>query len=143
VLDLTVPRTALVINVTHVLKRLNGCCSLNQLNKALKDFKLKTGVTLEAFLRGNPGDFKLEGRIVYLVDQDGEKWTPPGGVTIQHGKGKQMGGGDSKSYEAEDRRRRKYDKHSGGNGYHWNDESWSSNSWGSGWAAAGWNSSHW
>ena len=28
-----------VINVSHVLKRLNGCCSLNQLMKALKTFK--------------------------------------------------------------------------------------------------------
>jgi len=74
VLDLTVPRTALVINVSHVLKRLNGCCSLNQLNKALKCFKEKTGVTLETFLRANPMTFKLEGRIVYLVDRDGAKW---------------------------------------------------------------------
>merc|ERR1712137_1302519 len=73
VLDLTVPRTALVINVSHVLKRLNGCCSLNQLTKNKKSFKEKTGVTLEAFLRANPMTFKLEGRIVYLVDRDGEE----------------------------------------------------------------------
>lgn len=77
VLDLTVPRTALVINVSHVLKRLSGCCSLNQLNKALKSFKEKTGVTLECFLRANPMTFKLEGRVVYLVDRDGNKWQAP------------------------------------------------------------------
>lgn len=77
VLDMTVPRTALVINVSHVLKRLNGCCSLNQLTKAIKSFKEKTGVSLEAFLRANPMTFKLEGRIVYLVDRNGEKWIPP------------------------------------------------------------------
>lgn len=76
VLDLTVPRTALVINVSHVLKRLNGCCSLNQLTKAIKMFKEKSGVSLEAFLRANPMSFKLEGRIVHLLDH-GEKWTPP------------------------------------------------------------------
>lgn len=76
VLDMTVPRTALVINVSHVLKRLNGCCSLNQLTKTIKLFKEKTGVTLESFLRANPMTFKLEGRIVYLVDRDGEKWKP-------------------------------------------------------------------
>lgn len=79
VLDLTVPRTALVINVSHVLKRLNGCCSLNQLTKSVKAFKEKFGVTLEAFLRANPTTFKIEGRIVYLVDSDGEKWKPPPG----------------------------------------------------------------
>jgi len=77
VLDMLVPRTALVINVSHVLKRLNGCCSLNQLTKTIKSFKEKTGVSLEAFLRANPATFKLEGRIVYLVDRDGEKWKPP------------------------------------------------------------------
>eukprot|EP00435_Cladocopium_sp_Y103_P026199 s78_g6.t1 len=77
VLDLMVPRTALVINISHVLKRLNGCCSLNQLTKQIRSFKEKTGMSLEAFLRANPMTFKLEGRIVYLVDRDGEKWTPP------------------------------------------------------------------
>ncbi|CAJ1359530.1 unnamed protein product [Effrenium voratum] len=77
VLDLMVPRTALVINISHVLKRLNGCCSLNQLTKAVKSFKEKTGMSLEAFLRANPVNFKLEGRIVYLVGRDGEKWKPP------------------------------------------------------------------
>jgi hypothetical protein len=77
VLDLTVPRTALVINVSHVLKRLSGCCSLNQLNKALKNFREKTEVTLETFLRANPMNFKLEGRIVYLLDRDGQKWKAP------------------------------------------------------------------
>merc|ERR1712060_275931 len=76
VLDMNVPRTALVINVSHVLKRLNGCCSLNQLTKSIKHFNQKTGVSLEAFLRANPMTFKLEGRIVYLVDRDGEKWKP-------------------------------------------------------------------
>jgi len=77
VLDLMVPRTALVINISHVLKRLNGCCSLNQLTKQMRSFKEKTGMSLEAFLRANPMTFKLEGRIVYLVDRDGEKWVPP------------------------------------------------------------------
>lgn len=77
ILDLTVPRTALVINVSHVLKRLSGCCSLNQLTKSIKDFKEKTGVSLEAFLRANPTTFKLEGRIVYLLDRDGSKWQAP------------------------------------------------------------------
>lgn len=77
VLDMTVPRTALVINVSHVLKRLNGCCSLNQLTKNLKAFKDKTGVTLEAFLRANPMTFKLEGRIVHYLDKNGDKWKPP------------------------------------------------------------------
>lgn len=77
VLDLNVPRTALVINVSHVLKRLSGCCSLNQLAKTLKAFKENTGVTLEQFLRANPSTFKLEGRIVFLVDKNGEKWQPP------------------------------------------------------------------
>lgn len=98
VLDLTVPRTALVINVSHVLKRLSGCCSLNQLNKALKSFKEKTGVTLECFLRANPMTFKLEGRVVYLVDRDGNKWNAPkqeGGYheTEQPAKGKGKGKG--------------------------------------------------
>ncbi|CAE7941559.1 unnamed protein product [Symbiodinium necroappetens] len=90
-LDVNVPRTALVINISYVLKRLNGCCSLNQLAKALKSFKApqtvaaafscalktaeeKTGMSLEAksqvFLR-------MQGRIVYLLDRDGEKWQPP------------------------------------------------------------------
>ena len=32
-------RARKVINVSHVLKRLNGCCSLNQLTKVLKSFK--------------------------------------------------------------------------------------------------------
>ncbi|CAE7447668.1 unnamed protein product [Symbiodinium sp. CCMP2456] len=77
VLDVNVPRTALVINISYVLKRLNGCCSLNQLAKALKSFKEKTGMSLEVFLRSNPRTFKLEGRIVYLLDRDGEKWQPP------------------------------------------------------------------
>ena len=77
VLDLMVPRTALVINISYVLKRLNGCCSLNQLTKQIKSFKEKTGMSLEAFLRANPMTFRLEGRIVYLVDRDGEKWKPP------------------------------------------------------------------
>lgn len=76
VLDLMVPRTALVVNISHVLKRLNGCCSLNQLTKQIRSFKEKTGVSLEAFLRANPTTFKLEGRIVYLVDRDGELWKP-------------------------------------------------------------------
>ena len=39
VLDLMVPRTALVVNISHVLKRLNGCCSLNQLTKQIRSFK--------------------------------------------------------------------------------------------------------
>jgi len=77
VLDMNVPRTALVINVSHVLKRLNGCCSLNQLTKSIKSFKDNTGFTLEAFLRANPITFKLEGRIVHLLGRDGEKWRPP------------------------------------------------------------------
>lgn len=77
VLDMNVPRTALVINISHVLKRLNGCCSLNQLTKSIKSFKDNTGVTLEAFLRANPMTFKLEGRIVHLLGRDGEKWKPP------------------------------------------------------------------
>jgi len=77
VLDVNVPRTALVINISYVLKRLNGCCSLNQLAKALKSFKEKTGMSLEVFLRSNPRTFKLEGRIVYLLDRDGDKWQPP------------------------------------------------------------------
>lgn len=77
VLDMTVPRTALVLNVSHVLKRLNGCCSLNQLTKAMTNFKEKCGLSLEAFLRANPMSFLLDGRIVYLLDRDGEKWVPP------------------------------------------------------------------
>merc|ERR1719171_544526 len=77
VLDLNVPRTALVINVAHVLKRLNGSCSLNQLTKAIKNFKEKTGVPLEAFLRANPTTFKLEGRIIFLIGPGGEKWVAP------------------------------------------------------------------
>ncbi|CAK0885977.1 unnamed protein product, partial [Prorocentrum cordatum] len=93
VLDMNVPRTALVINVSHVLKRLNGCCSLNQLTKSIKSFKESTGVTLEAFLRAHPNNFKLEGRIVFLVDRDGNKWEPPmdarkGEVAVVKGKGK-------------------------------------------------------
>merc|ERR1740139_1796872 len=52
VLDMNLPRTAMVINVSHVLKRLDGTCSLNQLNKSLKNFKESTGVSLETFLRG-------------------------------------------------------------------------------------------
>lgn len=97
VLDLMVPRTALVINISHVLKRLNGCCSLNQLTKQIRSFKEKTGMSLEAFLRANPMTFKLEGRIVYLVDRDGEKWTPPkqenpmGNTERGKGKGKSEG----------------------------------------------------
>merc|ERR1719473_2263540 len=74
---MNVPRTALVVNVSHVLRRLNGCCSLNQLTKCVKSFKDNTGVTLEAFLRANPMTFKLEGRIVHLLDRNGEKWKPP------------------------------------------------------------------
>jgi len=98
VLDMTVPRTALVINVSHVLKRLNGCCSLNQLTKAIKHFKEKSGVTLEAFLRANPMSFKLEGRIVFLLER-GEKWIPPPqqaakGSDGKGGKGKGGKGGD-------------------------------------------------
>eukprot|EP00928_Gymnodinium_smaydae_P042287 TRINITY_DN28494_c0_g1_i2.p1 TRINITY_DN28494_c0_g1~~TRINITY_DN28494_c0_g1_i2.p1 ORF type:complete len:761 (+),score=129.25 TRINITY_DN28494_c0_g1_i2:97-2379(+) len=91
VLDMTVPRTALVINVSHVLKRLNGCCSLQQLTKAIKHFKEKSGVTLEAFLRANPISFKLEGRIVYLMER-GEIWKPPEGANGgMEGKGKGKG----------------------------------------------------
>lgn len=102
VLDLTVPRTALVINVSHVLKRLSGCCSLNQLNKALKNFKEKTDVTLETFLRANPMNFKLEGRIVYLLDKDGSKWQASASTNLSEpqakggksrGKGKPPRGG--------------------------------------------------
>lgn len=98
VLDMAVPRTALVFNVSHVLKRLNGCCSLNQLTKAVKGFKEKNGVTLEAFLRANPMTFMFEGRIVYLVDRDGGKWKPPpqqeaaqakGGLPVRGGYGVQ------------------------------------------------------
>merc|ERR1712136_227083 len=94
VLDLTAPRTALVINVSHVLKRLNECCSLNQLTKSLKTFKEKTGVTLEAFLRANPMTFELEGRIVYLVER-GEKWQPPEDSQRGKGKGKDHSKGTS------------------------------------------------
>eukprot|EP00746_Dinoflagellata_sp_MGD_P072810 gnl/MRDRNA2_/MRDRNA2_29536_c0_seq1.p1 gnl/MRDRNA2_/MRDRNA2_29536_c0~~gnl/MRDRNA2_/MRDRNA2_29536_c0_seq1.p1 ORF type:complete len:1286 (+),score=294.82 gnl/MRDRNA2_/MRDRNA2_29536_c0_seq1:154-4011(+) len=72
-----VPRTALVMNVSHVLKRLKGCCSLIQLMKALKTFKEKNSITLEEFIRANPMTFRLEGRIVYLVDRNGDKWQPP------------------------------------------------------------------
>mmetsp|Transcript_8133 Transcript_8133/g.19081 ORF Transcript_8133/g.19081 Transcript_8133/m.19081 type:complete len:430 (-) Transcript_8133:46-1335(-) len=96
-LEITVPRTALVINVSHVLKRLNGCCSLNQLTKNLKSFKEKTGVTLEQFLRANPMTFKLEGRIVYLVDRDGEKWKAPPESSAENGwKSSYKGGGGGK-----------------------------------------------
>jgi len=100
VLDMNVPRTALVINVSHVLKRLNGCCSLNQLTKSIKSFKESTGVTLEAFLRAHPNNFKLEGRIVFLVDRDGNKWEPPmdarkGEVAVVKGKGKGKAKADS------------------------------------------------
>lgn len=94
VLDMNVPRTALVINVSHVLKRLNGCCSLNQLTKAIKNFKENTGMTLEAFLRAHPNNFQLEGRIVFLVDRDGNRWMPPKGAKNDHelgGKGKGKG----------------------------------------------------
>jgi len=62
-------------------------------------------MSLEAFLRANPMTFKLEGRIVYLVDRDGEKWQPPkkdtpaGGTDAGHperskgqGKGKEAKG---------------------------------------------------
>mmetsp|Transcript_32744 Transcript_32744/g.59845 ORF Transcript_32744/g.59845 Transcript_32744/m.59845 type:complete len:547 (-) Transcript_32744:198-1838(-) len=111
-LDITVPRTALVINVSHVLKRLNGCCSLNQLTKSLKSFKEKTGVTLEQFLRANPMTFKLEGRIVYLVDRDGEKWKAPPESSNENGwnasykgsgggKGKGSGKGKSRADQRE------------------------------------------
>jgi len=96
VLDMNVPRTALVINVSHVLKRLNGCCSLNQLTKSIKSFKENTGFTLEAFLRANPMTFKLEGRIVHLLGRDGEKWRPP--EEAQQGetwKGKGKGKGEA------------------------------------------------
>lgn len=88
VLDMNVPRTAMVINVSHVLKRLSGCCSLNQLTKALKNFKENTGVTLEQFLRANPDSFKLEGRIVFMVDRNGEKWKPPKEEEAEETKGK-------------------------------------------------------
>jgi len=109
VLDMTVPRTALVINVSHVLKRLNGCCSLNQLTKTITSFKEKTGVSLEAFLRANPMTFKLEGRIVYLVDRDGEKWKPPpkveasekGGGKAGKGKGEARGAGGAKGEDSQ------------------------------------------
>jgi len=106
VLDLTVPRTALVINVSHVLKRLNGCCSLNQLTKSLKTFKEKTGVTLEAFLRANPMTFKLEGRIVYLVER-GEKWQPPEDSQRGKGKGKDHSKGTSKGHKGASEGRRR------------------------------------
>eukprot|EP00933_Yihiella_yeosuensis_P003624 TRINITY_DN10671_c1_g1_i1.p1 TRINITY_DN10671_c1_g1~~TRINITY_DN10671_c1_g1_i1.p1 ORF type:complete len:599 (+),score=142.69 TRINITY_DN10671_c1_g1_i1:97-1797(+) len=97
VLNLTVPRTALVINVSHVLKRLHGCCSLNQLTKSTKMFKEKTGVSLEAFLRAEPMSFKLEGRIVYLLDRDGERWKPPQGAKGdgEYGKGNGRGKGEA------------------------------------------------
>lgn len=100
VLNMNVPRTALVINVSHVLQRLNGCCSLNQLTKSIKNFKESTGVTLEAFLRAHPNNFKLEGRIVFLVDRDGNKWEPPanarkGEVEVVKGKGKGKAKADS------------------------------------------------
>lgn len=115
VLDLMVPRTALVINISHVLKRLNGCCSLNQLTKQIRSFKEKTGMSLEAFLRANPMTFKLEGRIVYLVDRDGEKWTPPkqenpvGGREVGNadrgkGKGKSEGKSRGDARDARDAR---------------------------------------
>jgi len=98
VLDMHVPRTAMVINVTHVLKRLSGCCSLNQLSKALPKFKENTGVTLEQFLRANPDSFKLEGRIVFLVDREGTKWKPPPEDPRDdwYGKGRSKGKGEGK-----------------------------------------------
>jgi len=98
VLDMNVPRTALVINVSHVLKRLNGCCSLNQLMKSIKSFKENTGVTLEAFLRANPMTFRLEGRIVHLVDRNGEKWQPPQVPerVAEPAKGRRRGKGEGK-----------------------------------------------
>lgn len=89
--ELTIPRTALVYNISMALKRLNGCCSLNQLTKQVKTFKEKNGVTLEAFLRANPMSFKLEGRIVYLMDH-GEKWKPPPGQKAKGGKDDDKGG---------------------------------------------------
>jgi len=151
VLDLTVPRTALVINVAHVLKRLNGCCSLNQLTKSLKSFKEKTGVTLEAFLRANPMTFKLEGRIVYYVDRDGNKWKPPqqdpnsdavpyGG---SRGKGKGRGGKGDASYGQAGQQQPSKKKRGGGakKEENWNEQG--SYSWGDGWSAGAWNATDW
>lgn len=98
VLDMNVPRTALVINVSHVLKRLSGCCALSQLTRALKTFKDNSaGVTLEQFLRANPDTFLLEGRIVHLLDRSGEKWKPPPPEELpDKGRGKGRGKDDSK-----------------------------------------------
>ncbi|CAE7188607.1 unnamed protein product [Symbiodinium microadriaticum] len=150
VLDVNVPRTALVINISYVLKRLNGCCSLNQLAKALKSFKEKTGMSLEVFLRSNPRTFKLEGRIVYLLDRDGEKWQPPkqepaaGGNDAGHperskgqAKGKEAkgrGGGEGRRGKATmkgDLPLAKGEtgkgKASKGHGHEWSEWSWNSN----------------
>lgn len=146
VLDMTVPRTALVINVSHVLKRLNGSCSLTQLSKSMKSFKEKTGYTLEAFLRGNPMTFKLEGRIVYLVDRDGEKWKPPeGGLNGGYGgaghSAKGRGKGEAKGDRGPKRRAEKGGSKGEGYGYSWKGGGVQS-SWGE-YADDGGDSNHW
>lgn len=165
VLDMNVPRTAMVINVSHVLKRLSGCCSLNQLTKALKSFKENTGVTLEQFLRANPDSFKLEGRIVFLVDRNGEKWRPPQDDTEYEGKGKRKGGkgearpagkgaaggagaGGGKGAGVKVYKQQEYHQPASQRGQYrgkhdpyyeesWDDDSW----WGAGWSANDWGSS--
>lgn len=69
-----VPSTALVMNLTHVLKRLHGSCSIQQLLKALPSLKEK-GVSVESFLLSHSHVFELKGRIVYLKDAASE-WEP-------------------------------------------------------------------
>lgn len=166
VLDMNVPRTALVINVSYVLKRLNGCCSMNQLTKCIKSFKENTGFTLEAFLRANPMTFKLEGRIVFLLGRDGEKWRPPEeaeqGDTGKGGKGKGKGeaskstskgsgsgarGGSAAAEEPPPRKQRgaggeaRKQRGSGsGATASTANSSWSTSGWSSDWQAGGWHS---
>lgn len=160
VLDMNVPRTAMVINVSHVLKRLSGCCSLNQLTKALKHFKENTGVTLEQFLRANPDSFKLEGRIVFLVDRNGEKWKPPPEEVIEEpkgkgrrkGKGEDRGGGKdgarAKQQQQQPQQHHHYPEWSSGGGRgnydSWWDSGWHSSEWsGVSWSGSNWNQRSW
>ena len=108
-------------------------------------------MSLEAFLRANPMTFRLEGRIVYLVDRDGEKWKPPpkeeshGG----HGAGAGKGAAEAKAKpRAEVRRkgqkgdgyvageRKGRGKHARGNGEERQWSEWDDWEWQEEWKAA-------
>jgi len=62
-----VPSTALIINVSQVLRRLNGNCSLLQLKRLLPNL-FQDGTTMEQFIQQNPHTFEIRegGRVVFL-----------------------------------------------------------------------------